>query len=109
MSDDLTTRLLAAIEEVEHAARAAGGYYDDHVDEACDACAGHMVRHEPAAVMRRCQADRKIVALHCVSSDSLSRPECRTCVGNWTTETGEDYPCETLRALAEGYGLEVDK
>ncbi len=89
-SDDLVPRILAAIEETERDARACAGapWIDDvpgmvHVDPAAirenralrqlgyvahtenspagDIYRRHIVRHDPASVLRRCAADRRIV------------------------------------------------
>ncbi|MET9222336.1 DUF6221 family protein [Streptomyces sp. NPDC003300] len=63
----------------------------------------HMARHDPAAVLRRIAADRKIIQLHdqpheCSSTDWISREHDPCC---WIPE-GET--CDTIRHLAEGYG-----
>lgn len=63
--------------------------------------AGHIALHDPASVLRRCAADRKLIAEH----RRLSLPpdvvydECRLC-----GESNEAWPCPTLVILAEGYG-----
>lgn len=61
--------------------------------------AEHVVRHDPAAVLRRCAADRKILEVH--------EPIGGAC--GFDREDGyyvEDInDCPTLLALAEGYGL----
>lgn len=57
--------------------------------------AEHIVRHDPAAVLRRCAADREALALH--------RPE----PGQHPDFCGYDkheLPCPGLRLLAEAYG-----
>jgi hypothetical protein len=57
--------------------------------------AEHIVRHDPEAVLRRCEADRKALALH--------RPE----PGQHPDFCGYDkheMPCPGLRLLAEAYG-----
>lgn len=84
----------------------------------------------PDQVLRGCTADRKLLAIHqpiktfAGSEDFLPKragtPEfpikviCERCA-NHDRESGWDdydedtrYPCETLRAVAERYGLEVD-
>lgn len=73
--------------------------------------AEHIVRHDPASVLRRCAADRKILAEHKPYEGSWSNwYACEGCGWN-----GADYcsdlvtdhvnDCPTLLALAEGYGL----
>lgn len=73
--------------------------------------AAHIALHDPAAVLRRCAADRKILAEHAAQPDGSGFPDsqqCQTC-----SQPGGDgyqylvpYPCPTVRDLAEGYGLE---
>lgn len=120
MSADLAARLLAAVEETERIANAAtGGAWTayrnrgvfagvldrDWVAGTDPADATHIARHDPAAVLRRCASDRKILALH-EPVTGFSGQQCTVCVGCWATEEGEDWPCETLRLLADGYGLD---
>ncbi|MFD8469021.1 DUF6221 family protein [Streptomyces cyaneofuscatus] len=70
----------------------------------------HAALHDPKAVLRRCTADRKLIALH--HNDGF---ECPVCAGEpWVDEDSEgngewirssvNAPCPTLVALAEGYG-----
>ena len=59
--------------------------------------AAHIAMHDPAAVLRRCEADRKTLALH--------QPE----PGQHPDFCGYDkheLPCPSLRLLAEAYGWE---
>ncbi|MFB8122084.1 DUF6221 family protein [Streptomyces bacillaris] len=66
--------------------------------------------HDATEVLRRCAADRKLIALH--HNDGF---ECPVCAGEpWVDEDSEgngewirssiSAPCPTLLALAEGYG-----
>ncbi|MFF5404588.1 DUF6221 family protein [Streptomyces misionensis] len=69
--------------------------------------AEHIAMHDPAATLRRCTADRKILTEH--------RPyggrgwDGHACIGcgeshdSWIIDHAND--CPTLLALAEGYGL----
>jgi hypothetical protein len=80
--------------------------------------AEHIVRHDPAAVLRRCAADRKILDLHrpvdCKAFGCDCRNKCATCDWTESQEEGREpywgypdphvYPCPTARHLAEGYG-----
>ncbi|PVC80575.1 hypothetical protein DBP19_36165 [Streptomyces sp. CS090A] len=70
----------------------------------------HAALHDPKAVLRRCAADRKLIALH--HNDGI---ECPVCAGEpWVDEDSEgngewtrsslNAPCPTIVALAEGYG-----
>jgi hypothetical protein len=56
----------------------------------------------PEAVLRRCAADRKQLELH-----SPRNGDCRTCV-EWSEaeyhHVPVPFPCDSFRALAEGYG-----
>jgi len=62
----------------------------------------HIARHDPASVLRRCAADRKLVELHRQSSELGWL--CELCGGE-----GQNidctYPCDTLRLVADGYGI----
>lgn len=89
-----------------------------------DAYRKHIVRQDPDSVLRRCVADRRIVELH--AGDHECR-EMHTGVypPDWPataaygkpgetwrhacTECFEGKPCDTLKALAEGYGVSVEE
>ncbi|WP_405941590.1 DUF6221 family protein [Streptomyces sp. NBC_00207] len=61
----------------------------------------------PAAALRRCAADRKILAIHCYAGGNhWDQYACRGC-GSDDTGYLVDHTndCETLIALAEGYGI----
>ena len=60
--------------------------------------------HDPASALRRCAADRKLIALHSpVGEWDLG---CKGCGFNNQEESMVDryQDCPVLRALAEGYG-----
>ncbi|MGW9031491.1 DUF6221 family protein [Streptomyces sp. NPDC055722] len=60
----------------------------------------HIARHDPAAVLRRITADRKLLDLH-----QNVNGKCWECgQGYELTDWGPDFPCTTVRLLAEGYG-----
>jgi len=63
--------------------------------------AEHIAANDPASVLRRCAADRKLLELHAQDSlpNGIDLDECRTCGG-----ANEPWPCPTLLTLAEGYG-----
>ncbi|MGW7398105.1 DUF6221 family protein [Streptomyces cyaneofuscatus] len=74
----------------------------------------HIALHDPESVLRRCAADRKLIALH--HNDGF---ECPVCAGEpWVDEDSEgngewtrssiNAPCPTVVALAEGYGWTED-
>lgn len=83
----------------------AGGYLNDMGE--------HIALHDPAAVLRRCAADRGIVAQHKPApSYDDDPPYCGVCVepGYIGIEYCCDWPrvqwpCPTLRYVAEGYGI----
>lgn len=109
---DLAARLLAAIEETERVARAAtdgpwtayatrgvfAGVLDrDWVAGTDPAEAEHIARHDPAAVLRRCEADRRIVEY------------CEMTLTDKLSEAPESCMADSvLEYLADGYGLEVE-
>lgn len=116
MSTDLIAALRAALHADEAAALAAtpgpwhrdsyrvdGGETDD-VQAIADAA--HIARHDPAAVLRRIAADRKQLELHrpvqrrTAGSGRGVIEGCAIC-GHFPAQ----YPCATLRLLAEAYGI----
>lgn len=85
-----------------------------HIVHACSAdyagvdqleIARHIARQDPHSTLIRCAADRKIVEIH--------KPEraggfvrCLVCCEPYAPEQeSEAWPCDTILALAEGYGL----
>lgn len=63
--------------------------------------ADHIVRHDPAAVLRRITADRKQLARHRDDGNG----KCVECgQGYELADWGPDAPCDTIRDLAEGWG-----
>lgn len=127
---DLVSRLLAAIEETEQAARACGGapWVDDvpamvHVDPVAirdskwslghlgyvasadnspigDAYRAHIVRNDPASVLRRCAADRRLLK----RLVEVSNPQYLK------HSPGVQVLVEfTLGQLAAGYGISVEE
>lgn len=107
MTDDLTTRLLAAIEDepLRDTHDSDCLLFGHPADAWCDRdCRERTKRH--------CAAHRKIVELH-VSTEhtepSLAEPfQCDICLLAWKGEAREPYPCPTLRALAEAYDLTTE-
>lgn len=127
MTDDLVRLILAAIEADEKLAREAaddvqaeewldGGKFGESVYpkdvSGYVACGPYdfmswelrqfIARHDPASVLRRCAADRKLIALH--PQDPELGWLCQLCGGE-----GQNidctYPCDTLRVIAESYGV----
>lgn len=70
--------------------------------------AEHIVRHDPAAVLRRCAADRRILARHRLDPNVTFEPACEGCrtygdtALSWTDNLNE---CPELLDLAEAHGL----
>lgn len=120
---DLVSRLLSAIEAKEAKARRAdeSEWYSVHVSDAD--VEAFWEDSKPAAVLRRCAADRKIVGIHArlgdlKDPDDLTYPEaadtCFTCGPGDHYSAQENpgwypFPCSTLRTLASGYGVSVDE
>lgn len=77
------------------------------VERANYAAAYHIARHDPARVLRQARAHRLILAEHqlLTASSDLFRDgsgglgDCACCRYPW--------PCDTVRHLADGYGIEV--
>lgn len=135
--NDLVSRLLAAIEQLEKIARECGDEDDrrwkwsllsetvrtesgDYV--ACGPWDGdvdsnyalHMVMNDPNVVLRRCAADRVILQQHRPINDAGWI--CGVCIepGYIGFEYRSDWPtvnapCPTLVALASAYGLSVEE
>lgn len=78
--------------------------YANSVEEMNPAAAGHIVRHDPAAVLRRCAADRKILdLLPAVRALQVKVSE------EWDPgePVGDGEAEAILLALAEAYGVEA--
>lgn len=69
--------------------------------------AAHIAFHDPATVLRRCAADRKILAVHAPQGGDWEPHACLGCGSDSEFGVLVDHTndCETLQALAEGYGL----
>lgn len=73
----------------------------------------HIELHDPASALRRCAADRKILAAHPYTWNVVNPSYgthgaefgCETC-HDWDGVTEGRGNCATILALAEGYGLE---
>jgi hypothetical protein len=125
---DLVSRLLAAITETEEIAIGAAEWFGesatpgsapswryvevghiwndrdgDIADDVMGRHADHIALHDPASVLRRCEADREISELH----RKADPPEIWLCVvcGPMGQTIDCTYPCDTVRLLARGYGL----
>lgn len=116
--DDLSTLLLAAIEETERLAndaRGLVGFVTDWWDSEAlhdrlgmsRADALHIHRQSPSSVLRRCAADKRQVERHARKTawidDDRNAPVCACCGTHY--EYPVRWPCPTLLDLAEGYGL----
>lgn len=66
--------------------------------------AEHIVRHDPAAVLHRCAADRKILERHRLDPDVHYEPACKGCGTYGDQELSEvDNPNECPELLDLGY------
>lgn len=79
---------------------------DFAVAETSGTWAWHIAANDPAAVLRRCAADRKILGIHAYKRGSYEPYACNGC-GSDDMGALVDHAndCETLLALAEGYGI----
>jgi hypothetical protein len=125
---DLHGWLSQKVTAVEERARRASAwgvdwYHDDCVNEIRDYGNGNtiaivylaqyadqIISQDPAATLRRCAADRKILEIHRYKGGSWEPYACDGCgaddVGALVDHAND---CETLLALAEGYGLTDDE
>ncbi|MEI5100330.1 DUF6221 family protein [Streptomyces sp. PmtG] len=77
--------------------------------------AEHVVHHDPASVLRRCVADRKILEEHAPMGGGWpSHYACEGCGYDGADycsdpNVGHVNDCPTLLALAEGYGLTAEQ
>lgn len=130
---DVVSWLETAISEREMAAAEAAAkdgarwYYDHDAGYVLARCEGDMVAtgsqdfldrpqghhialHDPESVLRRCAADRKLIAAHPITRDVITvLPDgthgfgCSVCHHEDLYVVGDGW-CTTLLALAEGYG-----
>jgi hypothetical protein len=95
---------LTSVEEyrwLPYPGRVAGAspHWVVHVDEAGQEVgpARHIARHDPAAIIRRCEADRQMIRLHATTDAG----ECGICMD------GRKGFCSTMLLLFSAYGVEV--
>lgn len=105
---DLHGWITQQIDRTEAVARAADGLIGDvlgefYIREAME----HLDLHSPASVLRRCAADRKILQVHAPQGGDWEPHACLGCGSDSEYGVLVDHTndCETLQALAEGYGL----
>lgn len=70
----------------------------------------HVVAHDPEAVLRRCAADRKLLEIHGYHGGTYDVFACTGCGSDdmgYLVDHVND--CETLLALAEGYGIAAEE
>lgn len=135
MSTDLRDRITAAINHAEQTAQAVektwpgpwtstrtGWVLDaqgDQVDGVSVDLARQMIANSPAAVLRRCAADRRVLDRHRSDSAVESSREFWACVAcSIEIECNSDrscthydtipWPCPDICDLADRYGIEVD-
>jgi hypothetical protein len=118
VTDDLVQWLGAQLDEDEATARnvesswrqigetgvivaSDGQYAEECANGNWAGIAEHIVRHDPARVLREIDAKRQLLALHTELEDSQEmQTYCSTCD---TTGKYPEYPCTTLRLLALPY------
>ena len=116
--EQLVSAVRAALDETERYARAAGYHRwrpDFELDivvavsngktvarDCRDYDSRHIARHDPAAVLRRVAADRRVLERHQESTDTEYGSWCRRCcVGEW--------PCADVLDLARGLGIDPEE
>lgn len=109
---DLIAKLRAALDDDERIARAARAkYFTSKVLGQFSAIGDmrHAIRHDPARVLRQVAAMRKVLDLHqpFIADEDEPDPICQTCTEGSHLYDISAYPCPTLLALAEAYGIEV--
>lgn len=120
---DLHGWITQQIDKTEHQARAAAELQalewscpstgvvdlgDDLISTGDRDVAYHIVRHDPAAVLRRCEADRRILARHTLDPNVHYEPACKGCRTYGDQEmayTDNLNECPELLDLAEAHGL----
>lgn len=126
-SDDLVPQILAAIEETERLASAListvnpttgewvpAGPHGTEIRDSRDHLVvkhswpdeiAHIIRHDPAAVLRRCAADRRRLERHTPDTTGDGYFYCTTCGGGGKHEFPVEWPCEDLLDVADSYGV----
>lgn len=118
--NDLTTRLATAINKDERAAHYVLSDYANHQPEWNELSTGvlntgddllplgdgplarFIAHNDPASVLRHCTAHRKILGLHTRTPEG----DCRECGTPGDSGQSVTWPCVTLLALAEYYGIQ---
>ena len=108
---DLHGWITQQITHTEAVAHAAEGKLDEMLGW-CEAsipeAEQHITLHDPDAVLRRCAADRKILARHALDPDVHYEPACKGCRTYGDQEmayTDNLIDCPELLDLADAYGL----
>lgn len=105
-----TGTFVATCDQWDRVAEVVPTYSGAHAD--------HIAANDPAAVLRRCAADRKLIGMHGTWTDEertligepASDQSCKGCgFNNQEEPMVADYRhCPVLLALAEGYGWTAD-
>ncbi|MEV6547992.1 DUF6221 family protein [Streptomyces sp. NPDC051597] len=81
------------------------------------AIGAHVVAHDPDAVLRRCESDRRILARHRMDPAAATSPDrataCNGCGAEWVQDSYDPFvenlnDCPELRDLAHAHGLTDD-
>lgn len=109
-AQSLTEFLLARIAEDEAEVVVALGYHNsDHDDgdgDRCSECSFDCAMR-PSQVLAECAAKRAIVAIHRANEDVGGLAECSRCA-DCCTYGDNEWPCDTIRALAAVYADHAD-
>lgn len=112
---DLVSRLLAAIEEAERNAEKMAQirwFFTQARRSGQTVMAEYFTRNDPAAVLRRCAVDRKLLELHAQvpTHEGSTKTGCKLCLWeySWGCDVQEGI-CDTVKIVAEGYGISVEE
>jgi hypothetical protein len=78
------------------------------VASGADVVLPHIARHDPARVLRKVEAKRRIIARHALRHVTGFDPDGMEHDSQECTECVEDWPCPTLRLLALPYADHTD-
>lgn len=92
----------------EGAERVAGADIMEAVSYRYDDALVHAAEHDPATALRRCEADRRVLARHCQDMTWYYSPACDGCgrTGDMDDATTENInECPELLDLAHAHGI----
>lgn len=109
MSTDLATRLRDRLAEVERDQDSCFGWHTRYCgNQPVSQMFGDCECDVPASVLRQVAASRKLLELHALETGVPYPSDCVTCgdwEDKWEGRCRMDWPCPTLQALAEMWGV----